>query len=482
MDVHGDPGKQAERIDLARRSSIRFGATRIEPSLRRLEAKSAVTLEPRVMQVLVALHDAETLVVSRERLVQLCWAGVVVGDDAINRAIMELRRAAAKVGADFEIETIPRIGYRLKATGPWSPGTIVNVKIQALRDEALGALRAELPVETRRAIGLLEQAMRRSPGNAEIVGWSAMAWRNVAEFAPSDEVSLAVENADRLAREALRIYPDEGHALTALATLQPYMGDWIDFERKLLAILDVAPATLPALSHLTTLYQSSGLLQRSKQINDRALTLDPLSPVFLFRDALKRWIFHDIAAADMAIDRVIRAWPRHPAVWHARLMLYAYTGRPQAGLDLLENRALGPAVPPDNLIKLWQTSLAAIATRAPQDIERAVAANLAGVRAAEAQAVTAMLTLSTLGRLDEAFAVARGYFLGQGKSVARAFAADQLPLADQLWKRSMMLFTPAALAMRQDPRFAALCADIGLERFWDQPGNAPDYTAFDQVP
>ena len=39
--------------------------------------------------------------------------GTIVGDDAINRAIAEVRRLGHAVGADFEIETIPRVGYRM---------------------------------------------------------------------------------------------------------------------------------------------------------------------------------------------------------------------------------------------------------------------------------------------------------------------------------------------------------------------------------
>lgn len=71
-------------------------------------------LEPRVMQVLVALASAPGQVVSRDRLIELCWEGRIVGDDAINRCIQGLRRLSRDIDpAAFAIETVPRVGYSL---------------------------------------------------------------------------------------------------------------------------------------------------------------------------------------------------------------------------------------------------------------------------------------------------------------------------------------------------------------------------------
>jgi DNA-binding winged helix-turn-helix (wHTH) protein/Flp pilus assembly protein TadD len=503
---------RVERIALADRNGFSIGQTAIDPPLRTIRAVDSATVEPRVMQVLVALHDAGGNVVSRERLIDLCWGGVIVGDDAINRAIAELRRAAIRAGADFEVETIPKIGYRLKSGAEpddaqaLQPGGLARRHVLAggalaatglggfiwlrpeprdnatrqLLAEARGALRSELPPDNKRAVDLLERATRQAPQDAETAGLLAIALRNATEFAPSDQVSQTVRRTELAAQRALQLDPAEGHALTAIATLKPYMGDWIASERSLLEVLESAPNTIPAISHLTTLYQSSGLLRRSKQFNDRALALDSLSPVFQFRGALKHWIFGQVAEADLMIDRVLQVWPRHPAVWNARMMLFAFTGRAQSALALLDNRKLGPQSAPKPLFDLWRVSLMAIADRSQASIDRAVAANLGAVRKTEGQAVVSMMTLSTLGRVDEAFEVANGYFLGQGSAVSPAFADRQIQLADHMWKRSMMLFTPATLAMRQDPRFAGLCDSMGLTRFWAEADHAPDYREFDR--
>lgn len=90
------------------------------------------------MQVLVALYRAGGEVVSRDDLTRDCWGGRIVGDDAINRCIVQLRRIAERVGG-FEVETIPRVGYRLaggQAKRParrwWIAGAAVSVLVAIL--------------------------------------------------------------------------------------------------------------------------------------------------------------------------------------------------------------------------------------------------------------------------------------------------------------------------------------------------------------
>jgi TolB-like protein/DNA-binding winged helix-turn-helix (wHTH) protein len=110
--------------DLAHEPSFRLGLTEVRPSILQVQrdGQAAQSLEPRMMQVLVVLAQAQGEVVSRRDLVERCWDGRVVGDNAINRIISRLRQlAAAADGADFVIETIPRVGYRL-TLGPAAAG------------------------------------------------------------------------------------------------------------------------------------------------------------------------------------------------------------------------------------------------------------------------------------------------------------------------------------------------------------------------
>jgi adenylate cyclase len=108
------------RIELAREAPVRLGALGVEPALRRVandDGREAI-LEPRVMQVLVALGRAGGRIVSRDELAMSCWHGVVVGEDALNRVIGRLRRVLDEVGdGAVQLETITKVGYRLVASG-----------------------------------------------------------------------------------------------------------------------------------------------------------------------------------------------------------------------------------------------------------------------------------------------------------------------------------------------------------------------------
>jgi TolB-like protein len=104
-------------VDLAREADFRLGPLLVRPSRREAgEGASRQVLEPRVMQVLVTLSRQPDEVVSRDELVAVCWAGRIVGDDAINNCVAKVRKIGEASGA-FRIETIPRVGYRLTPSG-----------------------------------------------------------------------------------------------------------------------------------------------------------------------------------------------------------------------------------------------------------------------------------------------------------------------------------------------------------------------------
>jgi len=105
-------------ICLAHAPDFALGEFMVRPSIREIEhAGNRKILEPRVMQVLVALVEANGAVVSRQDLVRRCWGGRFVGEDSINRCIARLRRIADARGTQvFKIETIARVGYRLVLT------------------------------------------------------------------------------------------------------------------------------------------------------------------------------------------------------------------------------------------------------------------------------------------------------------------------------------------------------------------------------
>ena len=98
-----------EEIQLAHEPDIRIGKTVLRPASRTISvAGQRRTLEPRVAQLLVALAKRPGTVLSRDDLVDLCWGGRFVGEDAVNRCVAKARRATAATA--IRIETVPRVG------------------------------------------------------------------------------------------------------------------------------------------------------------------------------------------------------------------------------------------------------------------------------------------------------------------------------------------------------------------------------------
>ncbi|MFC3067730.1 winged helix-turn-helix domain-containing protein [Phenylobacterium soli] len=97
-----------------------MGGLSVQPALRRVthpDGRQQI-LQPRVMQVLVALARAEGEILSRDELLATCWPGMVVGEDALNRVIGQLRKLCDHLtGGELRIETITKVGYRLVGAG-----------------------------------------------------------------------------------------------------------------------------------------------------------------------------------------------------------------------------------------------------------------------------------------------------------------------------------------------------------------------------
>jgi len=98
---------------MADRRPFRIGGATIDPVSRDAHWRGGhERLQPQTLKVLMVLVSRRGDVVSRDELLQLCWDGRIVGDDVINRSILLLRHFAEQAGG-FEIETVPRTGYRL---------------------------------------------------------------------------------------------------------------------------------------------------------------------------------------------------------------------------------------------------------------------------------------------------------------------------------------------------------------------------------
>ncbi len=528
-------GKQASderpRVPLAKRPDFNLGGARVFPSRLLLEGPAATApLERRVMEVLLAFVDADGAVLSRDELMECCWPGVVVGDDAVHRVISGLRKAAAATGGAFVIETIPRIGYRLKSTaslesvvGPeaadgaealgapppvasttpepprvsrrWllaggvaalSAGGLawwtlraptVNPESARLVAEARIALRPGMPAKDREAIAMIERAVAIAPDDAAAWGLLALAHARVEQHAAPDLTNPATALIDEAAQRALALDPANADARAALALAIPYYGDWLAAERRFDAVLADHP------DHVTLQDARMFLLGAVGRLREGGLARVAVAPSAPFDANMQYgliyglWFLGRIAEADRVASRAMEMWPGHYGVWFARLWLLAGTQRYKRALDQIDDAAARPSLPPP-VIATLRAAIAAADTKEPAAVGAAVDQVMAGVSRSVAAVVNAMMLLNHLGATDRAFDLARAYYLEQGPILAAlSWRPGQPVIRDQRRRKTNMLFTPTAAPMRSDPRFMTLMQQMGLADYWDQRGIRPDFLA-----
>jgi DNA-binding winged helix-turn-helix (wHTH) protein/tetratricopeptide (TPR) repeat protein len=225
---------------------------KVRPAFRLIERDGERhIIQPRVMQVLVALSQASPEVVSRDRLISLCWDGRLVGDDALNRCIVMLRSLARELGDPFQIENVARVGYRLivsgkekrKAAGSLSrrfvlpaaaivvaialwniprvplPGLAsrgASLEVVNLVEEGQTLLRTGNPQVAGDARGAFEKAVEADPSFAPAWVGLARAIRAEASLQGPEQIIAVLPRVRNHLRRAISLSPDLDSAHLAL--------------------------------------------------------------------------------------------------------------------------------------------------------------------------------------------------------------------------------------------------------------------------
>jgi tetratricopeptide (TPR) repeat protein len=342
-------------------------------------------------------------------------------------------------------------------------------------DRGKEALRMGLPGSKAQGIEYFQEAVTIRPNDAAAWGLLALAKSNIADSSLSQASGVAVQESEQAARRALALDEHEPNALTALAMLQRRLDDWLTTDKKLRDVLAIAPDNAAALDGLVALLQAAGYYQESWDLNEKAVSFDPLRPTAQYRRALKHWIMGRPGAADQVIARARELWPAHPQVWNARLLISAFTGQIQAARILFQDQPTTSLMITPTGVATWNVSLTALDTRDPGDIAMARAANLSAAPQSPGLSVHAIMIMAALQEVDAAYSIINGLLLRRGGLVTQIESKQgPSPASDPLWRQTQWLFTPATRSLRIDPRFISLCDDIGLSKYWSGRGIAPD--------
>ncbi len=525
-------------MNLAHEPALRLGGLEVRPSTREVVfAGGREIVEPRVMAVLIVLARAGGEVVTRDELIEACWEGRVVSDDAINRVISRIRRLAELTnGQDFSVETITKVGYRLLVTGvapaqpadrPASPATSSGVaapsesamhgdlpshgKFRLGRRALLasgvgiaiiGAAAAwrltqspSLPSRAtelyRRAIevgatddaaavaqsiSFLREAVGLAPDYSD--AWAALALAYIYGFAtnPPEKHGAFSARARDAADRALALDPDNADALGALALLPPIYQRWEEAEAAYRDALGHQPRLAPVSRALAELLGSTGRLRESVPLAERAVTQTPLIARRHFELAIVYWYSGRLEDAERTIQKAHELWPLDISVWFGRLYLWMHGGNIRAALDMLADKSSRPPGVPVSDFELVEVAARALQSGSAADRTRAVDMNLAAARNGLGYARNAALFAGALGDFDAAFDAANAYFFDKPFPVAQTyFTPEQGEYLGVRSRETLFLFAPPLSVWQHDPRFEQLVSTIGLDNYWRSTGVAPDY-------
>lgn len=507
-------------IDLAQAESFSLGPAQVDPATRliSLNGESRI-LEPRVMQVLVALAEAAGAVVSRHQLVLRCWGGRAVGEDAIHRAISQLRRTLVEfVGGAFWIETIARVGYRLRAApsekpaaGEISPpvqdsvervvrapkafpamtrrgalalglgvaatgaGTLLWSRSIAGPDSAaiqfmelgIPLLHTGLPEDVEQSAAYFREAVRADPNSHE--AWAHLAFAYAVQAKNSQAMD---QRARAAASRALALASGQPNAAAALLLLTPLFGNWLALEHRYRQLLSRHPRNVLLRTRYAYLLSEVGRWREAAAILEGLVEEVPAVPLAHYRLINAYWCAGRIEDAEQAVRAAVARWPRHAAIWEVRFKLLAYTGRPQDALALLEDPA---GYPPNYLaggeLEVRRAVVAAAQSRSAGEAAGATGLLLAQIRAEPAAAPSTLQHIAALGALDIAFSICEGYFFGRGpwsSAIGRSPGGPEN-------RYTGFLFSPLMAGLRNDSRFAPLVRTLGLSAYWRASRSSPDF-------
>ena len=511
------PPSTGSRVKLGQVADFNLSGLRVSPSRREVAFEGEMRiLEPRVMQVLVALAERRPSVVSRDQLALACWGGLNVGDDAINRCVVALRRLARDFEPQpFTIATVARVGYSLieapgtnetfarangrtlsegrilqghgrgigrreliigggavaLATAGGAAWTLLRVgsmprDARLLVNDARQSLREATAEQTDNSVGKLRRAVEIAPNSAEAWGMLAYAYERAAAKAPSQDRQNLLARGQEAMRRAFAIEPYQADALTAQVWAVPMFRNWYAYDKAARAACAHHPNHPELYTSLGGLLLQVGRFREALPLYDKALLEMPLSPPVQGSRHALLWSLGRLDEAEAAITKAFELMPRNYAVWFLKLYFFLYTGRAREAVAMVEDKDSRPIGIPDWNYDLTAMQVNAIARGDRAEIRRTIEIWKKAAERGTGFTMNASVFAAWAGDFDECFRLLNTLYFDRGYALPDVFFSKEQGMYQVRFRVTSFLFMPQMAQARRDPRFGLLTRELGLDDYW----------------
>jgi TolB-like protein/tetratricopeptide (TPR) repeat protein len=379
----------------------------------------------------------------------------------VSGASGQLQPVQAQIGA----RTVAVLHCAARGLDP--KGGIAEAEVLALFLHACDLL--EIPEASgegaKRAYALLDafrEVTRRAPRFAAGHAMFAEHEADRLDFFPGQEAAMRQEAAHE-AKIALELDPNDPDADVTFSLLAPRL-DFAQREMWLRKALAVDPSWHHANGTLGYLLESLGRLDEAVLAEQRAVSVNPTNQYWSLADIGALIADGDTRQADMEIARVSQIWPQlGPELWQTQLDSLIAQKRWADALTHMDAAGAFPQLASELPLKRLRAELEALNTQNPAALAERRQFDLTKLAGVPSQAIE---SLSLLGFVDDAFAIAQHY---------NPVSADGVESPD-------FLFRPETVALRRDPRFMALANKWGLPQYWRATGKWPDFCAAPDLP
>lgn len=321
------------------------------------------------------------------------------------------------------------------------------------------------------SIGLLERVVKLAPDYADGWGKLGIAYAVPSHYRDRPEALKLRAKAEAAGRRSLELDPDCVYGEMALAIAPPFIGHWLERDRRTLRALRIEPRNDDLLALRGVVLQFDGRARESVGFYDRVKSR-PFTPAIYANYIQALWSAGRLTELDDAMEDASALYPTQWTIWRNRFNILAYDSRTEAAIALAENKEGRPPDADDEYAAKLVRLARAIRSRNVAEADAVMSQQREAARGSAGGAEYAIRNASALGRVDDAFTFAEAYYFSRGYAVPDYGEGSDASL-DQ--RQTRLLFEPVTKPMRADTRFERLVGELGLDRYWKKAGIQPDY-------